>query len=135
MPVTPNEILELFGNIAAVNNSDCVLLHQAGSNTTKKITAELLRAYLNAGFAISVNDQGYLVIGGQVTDTKLVGVDIRVGQNGLEVSRDGGTTYTSLITYGNLLERMVVFCTEAEYEALVANEELDENKIYYTYEE
>ena len=134
MAVTSHEILELFGNIAAVNNSDCILLHQAGSNTTKKITAELLRAYLNAGFAISVNEQGYLVIGGQATATKL-GMAIRVGQTGLEVSNDGGTTYTELISFTGLLDMAVEVLSEADYEALVANEEIDENKIYYTYEE
>lgn len=132
---TPNELLELFGNIGSVGNSDCILLHQAASNTTKKITAELLRAYLNKGFSISVSEQGYLVIGGQETETKMVGVDIRLSLNGLEISRDGGNTYTKLINFTEILDEAIVYCTEQQYETWAANEQLDENKVYMTYEE
>lgn len=133
--ITPTEILSLFGNIGSVNNSDCILLHQAGSNTTKKITAELFRAYLNAGFAISVSEDGFLVIGGQKTNTKIVGVDIRLGENGLEISRDGGTTYSTLISYTSLIERAIVHCTEQQYEDWLANDLIDDSKIYMTDEE
>ena len=133
--LTSAELLALFGNIGSVNNSDCILLHQAADNTTKKITAELLRAYLNEGFAISVNEQGYLVIGGQVTDTKLVGMSIRTGLSGLEISTDGGDNWTELISYTRMMENAVVYCTEQQYEAWVLAEEIDEDKIYYVYEE
>lgn len=133
--LTPTELLALFGNIGSVNNSDCILLHQAGSNTTKKITAELFRAYLNEGFSISVSENGNLVIGGQETDTKLVGVDIRLGENGFEISRDGGTTYTTLISFTDLLDQAIEFCTEEQYTSWVNNNMIDENKIYMTYEE
>lgn len=54
MAVTPTEILENFGQIGSVNKSDYVLLHQAASNTTKKITAELFLAYLDALFGKKV---------------------------------------------------------------------------------
>ena len=54
MAVTPTEILEIFGQIGSVNKSDYVLLHQAASNTTKKITAELFLAYLDNLFGKKV---------------------------------------------------------------------------------
>lgn len=134
MALTPTEILEQFQNIGSIIDSDCILLHQAASNTTKKITAELLRAYLNAGFSLSVNEQGYLVIGGEVTDKRIVGTDIRLGVDGLEISHDGHT-YEPLISYTGFLERAIVFCTEAQYEDWLENNLIDDNKIYMTYEE
>lgn len=134
MALTPTEILEQFQNIGAIIDSDCILLHQAASNTTKKITAELLRAYLNEGFSLSVNEQGYLVIGGQPTETRIVGTDIRLGVDGLEISHDGHT-YEPLISYTGFLERAIVFCTEAQYEDWLEDNLIDDNKIYMTYEE
>lgn len=133
--LTPAEVLALFDDIGSVKDSDCILLHQAASNTTKKISAELLRAYLNEGFAISVSEDGYLVIGGKTTETKLVGVDIRLGENGIEISRDGGTNYVSLITYTDLLDQAIVCCTEAQYENWLESDLIDDNKTYMTYEE
>ena len=133
--MTPAELIALFHQVGSVNNADYVLLHTAAGNTTKKITAELFRAYLNAGFAISVDENGYLVIGGETTETKLVGMTLRVGETGLEASNDGGTTWNELISYTDILEGGVVYCTEQEYAEWLANDELDENKLYYTYEE
>lgn len=133
--MTPAEIIALFQQVGSVNNADYVLLHTAAGNTTKKITAELFRAYLNAGFAISVDENGYLVIGGETTETRLVGMTLRVGETGLEASSDGGTTWNELISFTDILDGGVVYCTEAEYAEWLANDELDENKLYYTYEE
>lgn len=118
-----------------MNNEDYILLHSVSQNTTKKITAELFRAYLNAGFAISVDENGFLVIGGTTTGTRLVGMVLRVGDTGLEVSSNGGGNYTELISFTEILDGAIEVLSESDYEDLVVNEEIDENKIYYTYEE
>jgi hypothetical protein len=72
MAVTQAEVLELFQQVAAINNSDQLLMikaNQNGSVSAAKITAELLRAYLNAGFAITIDSEGYFCIGGVRTET------------------------------------------------------------------
>lgn len=72
MAVTQAEVLELFQQVAAISNSDQLLMIKANQNgtvTAAKITAELLRAYLNAGFAITIDSEGYLCIGGVRTET------------------------------------------------------------------
>lgn len=135
MAVTDNEILAPFQIKGAVQNSDFALLHIANGNTTGKVTMEVLRAYLNAGFAISVNEQGYLVIGGQATQTKVAGSVIRIGENGFEISNDLGSTFIPLISFNQLVNNGIVYCTEEYYEGLVENDLVDENKLYMTYEE
>lgn len=72
MALTQAEVLELFQQVAAISNSDQLLMIKANQNgtvTAAKITAELLRAYLNAGFAITIDSEGYLCIGGVRTET------------------------------------------------------------------
>jgi len=73
MAVTQAEVLELFQQVAAINNSDQLLMikaNQNGSVSAAKITAELLRAYLNRGFEVTIGADGYLYIGGVKTDTE-----------------------------------------------------------------
>lgn len=72
MAITQAEVLELFQQVAAISNSDQLLMikaNQDGSVSATKITAELLRAYLNAGFALTIDSDGYLCIGGIRTET------------------------------------------------------------------
>ena len=72
MALTQAEVLDLFNQVAAVKNSDQILMITANQNGTvsaTKITAELLRAYLNAGFSLTVDSDGYLCIGGVRTET------------------------------------------------------------------
>ena len=72
MAITQAEVLELFQQVAAISNSDQLLMikaNQNGSVSAAKITAELLRAYLNAGFALTIDSEGYLCIGGVRTET------------------------------------------------------------------
>ncbi len=72
MALTQAEVLELFQQVAAISNSDQLLMikaNQNGSVSAAKITAELLRAYLNAGFALTIDSDGYLCIGGVRTET------------------------------------------------------------------
>lgn len=72
MAVTQAEVLNLFDQVAAIKNSDQILLITANQNGTvsaTKITAELLRAYLNAGFSLTIDSDGYICIGGVRTGT------------------------------------------------------------------
>lgn len=73
MAVTQAEVLELFQQVAAISNSDQLLMIKANQNgtvTAAKITAELLRAYLNRGFEVTIGADGYLYIGGVKTETE-----------------------------------------------------------------
>lgn len=88
MALTQAEVLELFQQVAAINNSDQLLMikaNQNGSVSAAKITAELLRAYLNAGFAITIDSEGYLCIGGVRTET-MAGSSQMVAQTDTTVS-------------------------------------------------
>ena len=72
MALTQAEVLDLFSQVSAIKNSDQLLLITANQNGTvsaTKITAELLRAYLNAGFSITIDSDGYLCIGGVRSET------------------------------------------------------------------
>ena len=72
MALTQADVLELFDQVGSIKNSDQILLITANQNGTvsaTKITAELLRAYLNAGYALTVDSEGYLCIGGVRTET------------------------------------------------------------------
>lgn len=134
MAVTPYEILSNFQNITSILNADYVLLQSASGNTTVKITAELFRAYLTDGLAVSVDENGFLVIGGQQQGIQF-GTAIRRGMTGLETSTDGGTTWTELVSFTDIVNLGVEVLTEQMYEDKVANGQIDENKLYYTYEE
>ena len=87
--ITPRQLLNLFQVVGAITNSDQILLLSAEGNTTTKITAELFRAYLNKGFEISVSDDGFLMIGGSKTQSKVEGVTpiLRRGTDGIEYSK------------------------------------------------
>ena len=70
MAVTPSEILALFSQVGAIKNSDQFLIAKANTNgtvTTAKVTAEILRAYITAGFDITVGGDGLIYIGGNPT--------------------------------------------------------------------
>ncbi len=72
MALTQADVLGLFDQVGSIKNSDQILLITANQNGTvsaTKITAELLRAYLNAGYALTVDSEGYLCIGGVRTET------------------------------------------------------------------
>lgn len=68
--IMKDNFLTLFEQIGAVKNADQFLLMTAKEDSTivpTKITAELVRAYLNKGFQITVGDDGYLYVGGEKT--------------------------------------------------------------------
>lgn len=71
MAVTPSEVLALFSQVGAIKNSDQFLIAKANTNgtvTAAKVTAEILRAYITAGFDITVGDDGLIYIGGNPTE-------------------------------------------------------------------
>lgn len=106
MAVTQTELLALFTQIGAIKNSDQFLIitaNQNGTVSTTKITAELVRAYLNSGFSITVSNDGYLVIGGTKTQHKVAGItpQLQRGTNGIQCSTDNGQTWTYIAYFSD----------------------------------
>lgn len=77
--ISTRDVLAPFQTASALNELNDYFLLQAnrasggdGSQSAIRIPAALVKAYLMAGFEISVNDDGYLVIGGQVTEMRFI---------------------------------------------------------------
>mgnify|MGYP003356537297 FL=1 len=117
--ITPRQLLNLFQVVGAITNSDQILLHSAEGNTTTKITAELFRAYLNKGFEISVSDDGFLMIGGSKTQSKVEGITpiLRRGTDGIEYSKDKGQAWETVAKFTDLGVILGPF-TQEEYDKL-----------------
>lgn len=99
--ITSQEVLELFTQAAAVNNSDQFLLHAANlgsGNKAVKVTAEVVRAYLLRKIAITIEPDGYIYIGGENTGFKAEGVTpiLKREFDGIYVSSDNGETWSIL---------------------------------------
>ena len=111
--ITQQEVLELFTQVAAIKNSDHFLLIKANQNGTvsaTKATAEVVRAYFNAGFEISVSNDGYLVIGGTKSEHRIAGITpvLRRGPNGIQSSTDGGETWEYIAYFSDLINENIV---------------------------
>lgn len=117
--IMPRQLLNLFQVVGAITNSDQILLHSAEGNTTTKITAELFRAYLNKGFEISVSDDGFLMIGGSKTQSKVEGITpiLRRGTDGIEYSKDKGQSWETVAKFTDLGVILGPF-TQEEYDKL-----------------
>lgn len=79
MALTAAEVLELFDQVAAIKNSDQILMIKANQNGTvsaSKITAETLKAYLDSGHEITIGNDGYFYIGGVKTNVEVQGIPI-----------------------------------------------------------
>ena len=102
--MTQKELMNLFTLAGSVANSDQFLLYSAGTGSTVKVTAEILRTYLNKDFTLTVSDHGTLVIGGVDTGKNIAGITplLRRGTESIEVSYDNGSTYTVLVTYADI---------------------------------
>lgn len=92
--ITSPEILALFSQASALNNSDQFLLHGAegvSGNHAIKITAEAVRTYLMQGFSITIGQDGYWYIGGVSTGVKAEGVtpEFVRRSDGIYVTVDG----------------------------------------------
>ena len=117
--ITTRQLLNLFQVVGAITNSDQILLHSAEGTTTTKITAELFRAYLNKGFEISVSDDGFLMIGGSKTQSKVEGITpiLRRGTDGIEYSKDKGQSWETVAKFTDLGVILGPF-TQEEYDKL-----------------
>lgn len=76
--VTQAEVLNLFSQVSAIKDSDQFLMVKSNANgtvTAAKITAELLRAYLAAGYAVTIDEDGYICIGGVRTEYRIIPQD------------------------------------------------------------
>ena len=118
MALTQAEILGVFSQVGAVKNSDQLLLitgNVDGTVSATKITAELLRAYLNKGFELTIDDEGYLYIGGVKQDTKVAGITPQITRDGdtIYVSLDNGETRSVLFSLSELTASSVVVQTKA----------------------
>lgn len=90
MALTQAEVLDLFNQVTAIKNSDQILMITANQNGTvsaTKITAELLRAYLNRGFEVTIGNDGYFYIGG-VKTTVMANSTVIVNQTDTTVAID-----------------------------------------------
>lgn len=110
--ITSPEILALFSQASALNNSDQFLLHGAegvSGNHAIKITAEAVRTYLMQGFSITIGQDGYWYIGGQSTGVKAEGVTpiFERRSDGFYVSTDGGATYQVVAYYTDFKDKVV----------------------------
>lgn len=78
--ISTRTVLAPFQTAAALNELTDYFLLQAnrtaqggdGSQSAIRLPAALVKAYLMSGFEITVNDDGYIVIGGTTTDTKVI---------------------------------------------------------------
>ena len=98
MAVTEADVLGVFTQVAAIKNADQFLIITANQDSTvsaTKITAELVRAYLNEGFTLTVGDDGYLYIGGVKTQAVVEGITPQLERrsDGIYCSSDNGETW------------------------------------------
>lgn len=122
MELTQADILQFFQPIGSirpvspsVDNSDQFLLISVSNGTVRatKISAELVRTYLNVNFEISVSDDGFLVIGGTKTQHQVAGVTpmLRRGTNGVQCSTDNGQTWSYIAYFSDFGTDNVVMQT------------------------
>lgn len=98
MAVTEADVLGVFTQVAAIKNADQFLIITANQDSTvsaTKITAELVRAYLNEGFTLTVGADGYLYIGGVKTQAVVEGITPQLERrsDGIYCSSDNGETW------------------------------------------
>ncbi len=137
--IEAQNVLSLFTQAAGVTNNDQILVQSAegnDGNRAVKVTAEVLRAYLNSGFEITVSEDGYLVIGGKKTDSKAEGITpmLRRGSDGIECSTDNGNTWITLAKFTDLGLLLGPF-TQEEYDNMKARGLLRNDCYYSIWEE
>ena len=117
MAVTQTEVLEIFSQVGSIKNSDQFLIisaSQDGSVRATKITAELVRAYLNSNFSLTVDEDGYLWIGGVKTESQAVGItpQLQRGNDGIYCSTDNGETWFSIAYFSDFMQQNVLHQTQ-----------------------
>lgn len=154
--ITQSDVLNLFDLIGAVTNNDFVLM-QVSSGAAKKVNTQVLAAYLGQiaiGFLATATDAQVTALfelleaptaaQGANSSVSLAGLYkflTKVRQE-LQNAVDGLATADSVTTaLANLRQELSssavphVSLTEAAYEELVENNEVDPDTIYLTYEE
>ena len=116
MEITQADVLSVFSPVGAIENGDQFLIITANKNGTvsaKKITAELVRAYLNVNFEITVSNDGFLVIGGTKTQHQVAGVTpmLRRSTNGVQCSTDNGQTWSYIAYFSDFGSESIVMQT------------------------
>lgn len=95
-------VMTIFEIAAALNDGDQILmLSPSGTSIVpKKITAEVMRAYLNAGFSITINEDGFICIGGEPTTIQAGVMQIEVQtEEVVSVNPNVLNKWTSPMTY------------------------------------
>ena len=115
--ITQDELNKVFSTATSIEAGDKFHVTLANGQCVM-LTAELVRAYLNRAFSLTINEDGYIVIGGVPSTYKAEGITpiLRAGFKGIEVSYDKGGTYALLISY-NQLARDGEFVQAPEFEA------------------
>lgn len=112
-----SEVLSVFSQAGAVKNSDQFLLIMANQNGTvsaTKVTAQVVRAYLNQGFEITVDQDGNLYIGGVEATALNDKID------GVETSLTGQIEQLSSDTVSAIAaERSARIAADAALEAMI----------------
>ena len=112
-----SEVLSVFAQAGAVKNSDQFLIIMANQNGTvsaTKVTAQVVRAYLNQGFEITVDQDGNLYIGGVEATALNDKID------GVETSLTGQIEQLSSDTVSAIAaERSARIAADAALEALI----------------
>ena len=93
------------------------------SGSQVKIPAEFVRAYLTDGITPTVNSNGNWEVNGTDTGVKAEGITpkLKSADDGIKVSYDGGTTWTTLVLYSDMdigLDKLV-----EEYQKIVDSEQ------------
>ena len=93
------------------------------SGSQVKIPAEFVRAYLTDGITPAVNSNGNWEVNGTDTGVKAEGITpkLKSADDGIKVSYDGGTTWTTLVLYSDMdigLDKLV-----EEYQKIVDSEQ------------
>lgn len=156
MAVTQSEVLNLFDLIGAVTNNDFVLM-QVSSGAAKKVNTQILAAYLGQlaiGFLATATDAQVTALFSLLEPpTSAQGADSTVTLGGLykflagirtmlQTQVDGLASTNDVNTALEAIRQQIagleqhphVFLSESAYEALVANDEINPDAIYHTYE-
>lgn len=111
----------------------------AGNGQSVLIPAELIRAYLVENVSPTVGDNGDWYVNGKDLGIKAEGATpkLRGGTYGIEVSTDGGTTWTEVVPYTSIAPQGVkmVALSQDDYDALVAAGTIDADTYYNILEE
>lgn len=125
--MTAKEILEPFIDVAALKDTDKVLIQATNADnnsreaaTAVRLTAALFRAYLTRGL-IDVTQDGYIIVNGTVTKSNINTPQFRKGSTGIDVSTDNGKTWNTIALYSDLMYKQPVVVQTGETVTIYPN--------------